>query len=281
MGALGPAQLRAAFDAQVRRHPGAAGTRAHPAQDAGDHCAGGSAAAGPGPRIVRSVAAGGRGWSGITWSELDDGCADGVIADQVSYFGQLGQRFEWKLYDYDQPPDLAGRLLAAGFTPEDEETLMVAAVPDVPTQARLPDGVRLQPVTGQAGVGLLVDAGDRVFGGDHSQLRSSLLAQLENTPELLEMVVAMAGDEPVCSARIEFLPGTDFASLWGGGTLPAWRRKGIYRAIVAYRAGLAAARGYRFLQVDASADSRPVLQRLGFGALARTTPYVWSPATAA
>jgi hypothetical protein len=35
------------------------------------------------------------------------------------------------------------------------------------------------------------------------------------------MVVAMAGDEPVCSARIEFLPGTSFASLWGGGPCPA------------------------------------------------------------
>ena len=281
MTALGPAQLRAAFDAQVRRQSGAAGAGAHPGQDAGDHRASGSAAAGPGPRIVRSVAAGDRGWSGITWSELDDSCADAVIADQVSYFGQLDQRFEWKLYDYDQPPDLAGRLLAAGFTPEDEETLMAAAVTDVPAQPRLPDGVRLHPVTGPAGVWLLADVGDRVFGGDHSQLRSSLLAQLETTPELLEMVVALAGDEPVCAARIEFLPGTDFASLWGGGTLPAWRRKGIYRALVAYRAGLAAARGYRFLQVDASADSRPVLQRLGFVALARTTPYVWRPATAA
>ena len=254
-----PAQLRAAFDAQVRRHGGPA------------------AVAGPGSRIVRSVAADGRGWSGVTWSDLDDRCADAVIADQVSYFGRLDRTFEWKLYDYDQPADLAARLRAAGFTPDDDETLMVAAVPEVPAQARLPDGVRLQPVTGEEGIELLVGVHDRVFGGDRAQLRRSLRAQLETAPELLAMVVAMAGAEPVCSARIEFLPGTDFASLWGGGTLPAWRRQGIYRALVAYRAGLAAARGYRFLQVDASADSLPVLQRLGFVALARTTPYVWSP----
>ena len=69
MPGLDPAQLRAAFDAQVRRQGGPA------------------AAAGPGSRIVRSVAADGRGWSGITWSDLDDQCADTVIADQVSYFG--------------------------------------------------------------------------------------------------------------------------------------------------------------------------------------------------
>jgi GNAT superfamily N-acetyltransferase len=87
----------------------------------------------------------------------------------------------------------------------------------------------------------------------------------------------MAGDQPVCSARIEFLPGTSFASLWGGGTLPGWPGQGIYRALIAYRTQLAAARGYRYLYVDASPDSQPILARLGFSRLARTTPYVWDP----
>ena len=31
--------------------------------------------------------------------------------------------------------------------------------------------------------------------------------------------------------------------------------------------------GLRYLQVDASADSRPILRRLGFVELAETTPY--------
>ena len=87
----------------------------------------------------------------------------------------------------------------------------------------------------------------------------------------------MAGDEPVCSARIEFVPGTEFAGLWGGGTLPHWRRRGIYRATVRYRAELAAERGYRYLTVDASEQSRPILELVGFSRLATTTPYVWSP----
>jgi GNAT superfamily N-acetyltransferase len=67
--------------------------------------------------------------------------------------------------------------------------------------------------------------------------------------------------------------GTDFASLWGCGTLPAWRRRGVFRALVAHRAALASAKGFRYLQVDASADSRPILQSLGFVELATTTPF--------
>jgi hypothetical protein len=47
----------------------------------------------------------------------------------------------------------------------------------------------------------------------------------------------------------------------------------VFRALVAYRAALAAARGFRHLQVDASPDSRPILRRLGFEELAMTTPF--------
>ncbi len=87
----------------------------------------------------------------------------------------------------------------------------------------------------------------------------------------------MDGDEPVCSARIEFTPGTQFAGLWGGGTLPHWRGRGIYRALIAQRTRVAVERGYRYLQVDASDESAPILRRLGFTRLSVTTPYVYQP----
>jgi GNAT superfamily N-acetyltransferase len=73
---------------------------------------------------------------------------------------------------------------------------------------------------------------------------------------------------------MELIPGTRFAGLWGGGTVEAWRGRGIYRALVAHRARIAADRGYRYLQVDASDESRPILERLGFAPLTTTTPYV-------
>jgi GNAT superfamily N-acetyltransferase len=92
---------------------------------------------------------------------------------------------------------------------------------------------------------------------------------------------ALAG-EAVADADDERVAGhleTKFATLWGGATLPQWRRRGIYRAIVAYRANLAAGRGFRYLETDASDDSRPILERLGFTVVTTSTPYVWSPPT--
>jgi hypothetical protein len=49
------------------------------------------------------------------------------------------------------------------------------------------------------------------------------------------------------------------------------------RALVAYRSKLAARRGLRYVEVDASDDSRPILERLGFVPVTTTTPYIWSP----
>lgn len=80
---------------------------------------------------------------------------------------------------------------------------------------------------------------------------------------------------------MEFSPGTQFASLWGGGTAPAWRGRGVYKALVAYRTRLAVERGYRYLQVDAMPDSQPILSRLGFVRLGTTIPYVYHAATPA
>lgn len=90
-------------------------------------------------------------------------------------------------------------------------------------------------------------------------------------------VVALAGDVPVSAARMELVPGTRFAGLWGGGTVESWRGRGIYRALVAHRARAAVERGYRYLQVDALATSRPILERLGFEPLTITQPHVYQP----
>ncbi|MEU4517051.1 GNAT family N-acetyltransferase [Nonomuraea wenchangensis] len=216
-------------------------------------------------------------WNGVLWSDLDERTADAAIAEQIRHYAELGTEFEWKLYGHDRPADLDRRLLAAGFTAEPPETLMVAetariAVPaDAPAAG--PEGVRLVPVTGMDGVELMADVHERVFGASRVRIRERLAVQLAEGSVVA--VLAMAGDVPVSAARMDLHAGTEFASLWGGGTAPEWRGRGIYRALVAYRAREALARGYRYLQVDASAESRPILARLGFAALATTTPYTY------
>jgi GNAT superfamily N-acetyltransferase len=227
--------------------------------------------------VVRQIGVSDEDWAAVIWSDLDEATADAAIAAQVRHFAALGREFEWKLYAHDRPGDLAARLRAAGFRPEPEETLMVARISDLSLGVELPEGVRLLAVTDPSGVDLAADAHERAFGTSAAHLRQRMLSQLAETPETFRLVVAMAGDVPVCAARMELNPGTDFAGLWGGGTVAEWRGRGIYRALVAYRARIAAELGYRYLQVDASSQSRPILQRLGFAALSTTTPYMYQP----
>jgi ribosomal protein S18 acetylase RimI-like enzyme len=95
-------------------------------------------------------------------------------------------------------------------------------------------------------------------------------------PDALDVVLAEESPEgpALCAAWLRYTPGTDFASMWGGSTLPEWRRRGLYRATVTHRARLARDRGYRYMRLDTSPDSRPILERLGLRAVATTTPYV-------
>jgi GNAT superfamily N-acetyltransferase len=248
----------AAFDDQMRRNPTAA----------------------PGSRIEREqrvtrVISSADGWSGVVWADLTEAGADAVIDAQVSRFAEVRRPWEWKYYSHDRPADLPGRLQAAGFVPDPAETLLVAEIADLDVDVSAPAGVELVPVTDARGVSAVVRVHDEVFGGDHAAIGSHIMAALESQPRLVEAVVAFAGDAAISSGRVEFPADSDFASLWGGGTLPGWRGRGVFRSLVAYRARLARARGYRYLQVDASADSSPILQRLGFAELARTTPFMY------
>ncbi|WP_345983560.1 GNAT family N-acetyltransferase [Streptomyces sp. DSS69] len=241
---------------------------------------------GPGVRVervgpvVRQVG-GPDDWNGVVWSdpELDAAGADAAIADQIAHCTALGlPDFEWKLYAHDSPADLGDRLRAGGFVPEEPETLLVAPAELMAGPVELPEGVTLRPVTDAAGAELMARAHERAFGTDGTRLLHQVVRRLEEAPEDFVAVMAVdTGGEPVCSGRMELYPGTSFAGLWGGGTVAAWRGKGVYRALVAYRARIAAERGYRHLQVDATDMSAPILGRIGFTELGTTTPYVYRP----
>jgi hypothetical protein len=232
----------------------------------------------PGSRVEREeritrIIFGAAGWSTVVWTDLTEADADAMIDAQVSRFAELGQPWEWKYYSYDQPADLPGRLEAAGFVADPAETVLVAEIADLNLDTRPPAGVDLIPVTDANGTAAVVRVHDEVFGGDHTAIGSAITAALESQRHSVEAVVAYAGETPVCAGRVEFPERSAFASLWGGGTLPGWRGRGVFLSVVAYRAKLAMERGYRYLQVDASPDSRPIFQRLGFTELAVTIPF--------
>jgi ribosomal protein S18 acetylase RimI-like enzyme len=231
-------------------------------------------------RVKRCTAPEGLQWGNyVEWSDLTSSTAADEIAAQVRHFGSLGRRFEWKTYAYDEPSELPDLLLAAGFVPEQTEALVVGEVATVleacgPPPA--PPGVVVRHVGDGDWAGIAA-LHHEVWDEDHSQAVDELRAEIANGSTGPRVHVAEADGRIVSAAWVRFHDGTDFASLWGGSTLAAWRGRGIYRALVRRRAEEARERGFTLLQVDASPDSRPILERLGMRVLTTTTPYVWTP----
>jgi GNAT superfamily N-acetyltransferase len=251
--------VREAFDEQMRRSPKPVAPNERIERD---------------DRVVR-VISDGDGWSGVTWCDLDETSADGVIASQIDRFAELSRPWEWKHYSYDQPADLPERLCAIGFTPDPAEALLVGEAAGLPVAVPLPSGLALVPVLDEQGVSSFVSVNDEVFGGSSAWIGRRLLADLARQPSTAPAVLAMAAQTPVGALRLEFAPETDFAVLFSACTLPAWRSRGVFRSLLAYAVSLAADRGFRYLQTDAFPDSRPILKRLGFVELGTTTPFIY------
>ncbi|MET7290137.1 GNAT family N-acetyltransferase [Streptomyces sp. NPDC005573] len=209
---------------------------------------------------------------GVYGAELD-----ALITRQRDFYAARGEAVEWKTRAHDLPADLTDRLAAAGFVAEDSETVLIGRSADLAAAALLPDGVTLRRVTAGADLQRIAAMESKVWGEDWSWLADDLTARIENSPEDTVVLVAEAGGQVISAAWLVFKGGVDFAGLWGGSTLEEWRGKGIYRAMVARRAQIAAAREVPYVYVDASADSAPILTRLGLEAVTTTTPYVWSP----
>ncbi|WAZ24091.1 GNAT family N-acetyltransferase [Streptomyces cinnabarinus] len=255
--------LLAAYDGQMRGAPPSSPAGVTYEQD------------GPLLRIVggfRGLVSGPRSL-GVRGADLDL-----LIARQRDYFAARGEAVEWKTRSHDDPADLTDRLRAAGFVPEDRETVLIGRAAGLAVREPvLPEGVTLRRVTADADMRRIAGMESAVWGQDWSWLADDLTGRVESAPDDIAVYVVEADGEVVSAAWLVFRPGTEFASLWGGSTLAEWRGRGIYRALVATRAALAVGRGVTYLQVDASDDSAPILRRLGFEAVTTTTPYVWSP----
>ncbi|MCI4370730.1 MAG: GNAT family N-acetyltransferase, partial [Thermoplasmata archaeon] len=165
----------------------------------------------------------------------------------------------------DRPVALARELSSHGFRPDPPETLMV-----LPLHRRLevaPTGsaVAVRRVTDRAGLELAVAVSATAFAPGPGWDLADYLPRLAS-PRMAVFLATVDG-APVSAGRLELPRGRAFASLWGGGTAPEFRGRGVYRSLVAARAELARRRGFRYLTVDARETSRPILERLGFTAL--------------
>lgn len=227
------------------------------------------------PDVVRHVDTSDDGEGTITFSQLTEANADAVIREQVRYFESIGQDFEWKLYDYDQPADLKTRLESHGFEIEEVEAIMVLDLEHAPAMLWQPAHPSIRRITDPEKLTDVIAVEEHVWDEDFSGLGHYLADALRKYPNQLSVYVAYADERPVSAAWVYFRDNSPFASLWGGSTLMDYRKQGLYTALLAVRAQEARARQVKYLVVDASPMSRPILEKFGFEVIAYSYPCHW------
>ena len=118
---------------------------------------------------------------------------------------------------------------------------------------------------------------EQVWGRNFDWIKTRLGNHLE-IPGYLSVYVAYVEGQPACSGWVYYHLNSQFASLWGGSTVPAYRQRGLYTAVLAARVQEAIRRGYRFLAIDASPMSRPIVAKHCFQLLTYAHACEWKGA---
>jgi len=222
---------------------------------------------------------GGRGF--ITYKNLGGAVKEDLrrlVTAALDHFRQNTDidHVEWKTRGHDQAPGLLEALLQNGFIPDDPESIMLGDAQVLAVDVALPPGVTLRRVTEEADVRAMAAMQAEVFGDLNSKpMADALLGRLALV-DGMELWIGEEGGEIVTAGRLDPVPNSDFAGIWGGATREEWRGRGIYRALTAARARSAIAMGKTLIHSDSTEFSRPILERSGLLAASTTTPYEWN-----
>ena len=190
---------------------------------------------------------------------------DALIERSRAWFAERGRTAStWMVGPSAMPTDVPERLVAAGAV---EESTLTAMVLDT-EPPRGPADVEIRPVESLDAYRMSLEIVADAFGFD-AETRTTFLDGTDRTWRYWQTepgrryLLASIGGVPIAEAGLaSTIPGPLVLS--GGATLPAWRGRGAYRALVRWRWDEAVRLGTPVLVVQASDDSRPILDRLGF-----------------
>lgn len=252
---MDPKELLSRFDRERRRDPSTLGT--YEVEKT--------------PKLTR-LGAGSKSF--ILWSRIDTADLPATVEEEKAWASSHGRALVWKLYSHDGPSGLPAALAAAGFLPKPHETLMVLDLgTELPVGPAAP-GLRVESVVDDVRFREYVAIDRGAFGAPPAP--SGTPVPRRPVDPRVGLFLAYVDGTPAAIGRVEFEPGQTLAGLFGGGTSPSFRGRGIYRELLRTRVEWARARGARAMFTEAvDTTSRPILERLGFVGVAGIESWAW------
>lgn len=213
-----------------------------------------------------------RGPNSVSWVRCASDEVDGVIEEVRALFRARGLPLMWILDPGHLPADLGDRLVARGARPDPaspEVAVMVLAA-GAPLATPAVEGLRIVDALADLDTFRAADAVNvEAFGaapraGDAGQ-RAAQERRWRNQVAAgnRRMLLATVDGESAGSAGMTLYPPAG-ATIGGGAVVPRFRGRGVYRAMVVERLGMAREAGAAGLSVWGGPMSAPILARLGF-----------------
>ena len=207
----------------------------------------------------------------ISFFSFDESLAESIVKEQLEYFNKRNLCFEWKTYSTDKPSNIGKVLLEHGFEKEDSESFMVLDLSKADVEYF--DESQITEVSDSKGIRDAVRVQEQVWGANFEWQYNYLMSLKEHFPYLVSIYVVYVNGQPVTSAWLTFNGSSPFAGIWGGSTIKEFRGNGYYSLLLNKRIAEAKSKGVKYLIIDASDMSKPIVSKRGFEVIATTTGY--------
>lgn len=207
----------------------------------------------------------------ISYYDLLPSEANDEVLNQLNDYRNKGIHFEWKTYSTDKPSNMGELLCLHGFEPAETESFMALDLSSAKSTSV--DCRAFVEVTDEQGIKDAITVQEQVWGGDFGWQYRYLTELKSNQPDSVSIYVIYQDGTPVTSAWITFNGDSPFAGIWGGSTIEAYRGKGYYTLLLNQRIYEAQQRGKKYLIIDASDMSKPIVEKHDFQLIATTTGY--------
>ena len=194
--------------------------------------------------------------------------ANARIQETCAHYAALDLPFRWFVTPSSRPEDLGTRLAAAGFEQVD---VLLGMVARADAFGEPPEHVAIEQVTEQTLPDYLaaVQRGwDMPQPGIERARRYAMADMGGGEPHPQQYFLARIDGEPAGAGSHRVIG--DFAHLSGASVPPAFRGRGVYRALIQARARVLKERGISLMTIHArEKTSAPICARLGFKEICR------------